>query len=113
LDGLKKEFEKYKVLTIQNAKSLAGTDIHYKGENWKVNVVKETNTTYEFFLDREWFPPAAPEQIKMVLSRVPKGRVYTLHNDNSGAFQRVGKEVLKDKNEFLKVLVGLTDELPF
>ena len=28
LDGLKKEFESYKVLTIENIESIAGTSIH-------------------------------------------------------------------------------------
>ena len=112
LDGLRKEFESYKVLTIENIKSITGTDIHYKGEQWKINRVKETTTTYEFLLDKEWLI-GAPVQIKMVLSRVPSGRVYTLTNDENGAYQRIGKEVLKDKNEFLKRLVSLTDELPF
>lgn len=112
LDGLKKEFEKYKVLTIENIKSITGTDIHYKGEQWKINRVKETTTTYEFLLSKEWLI-GAPVQIKMVLSRVPSGRVYTLTNDENGSYQRIGKEVLKDKTEFLKILVGLTDEVPF
>jgi hypothetical protein len=112
LDGLRKEFESYKLLTIENAKSITGTDIHYKGEQWKINRVKETNTTYEFLLSKEWII-GAPVQIKMVLSRVMDGRVYTITNNENGAYQRVGKELLKDKTEFLKVLVGLTDELPF
>jgi hypothetical protein len=112
LDGLRKEFESYKVLTIENAKSITGTDIHYKGEQWKINRVKETSTTYEFLLSKEWII-GAPVQIKMVLSRVPSGRVYTLTNDENGAYRNVGKGLLKDKNEFLKVLVELTDELPF
>jgi hypothetical protein len=112
LDRLKKEFMEYKLLTIENIESITGTDIHYKGEGWKINRVKETNTTYEFLLSKEWLI-GAPIQIKMVLSRVMDGRVYTLTNDENGAYQRVGKELLKDKNEFLKALVSLTDELPF
>jgi hypothetical protein len=112
LDRLKMEFMDYKILTIDNVKSITGTDIHYKGEEWKINGVKETNTTYEFLLSKEWLI-GAPTQIKMILSRVQEGRVYSLHNDTNGMIQRVGKELLKDKNEFLKVLVGLTDEVPF
>jgi hypothetical protein len=112
LDGLKKEFESYKILTIDNVKSITGTNIHYKGEQWKINGVKETTTSYEFLLSKEWLI-GAPVQMKMVLSRVPSGRVYTLQNELTGNYQRVGKEFLKDKNEFLKILVGLTDEVPF
>ena len=86
--------------------------IYINVEILKINGVKGTNTTYEFLLSKEWII-GAPVQMRMVLSRVQEGRVYTLHNDSSGMIQRVGKEVLKDKNEFLKVLVGLTDEVPF
>jgi hypothetical protein len=100
------------VLTIENIESVAGTNIHYKGEEWKIKTVERTSTTYNFLLVREWFI-GSPLEIKMVLNRVQEGRVYTLHNDSSGMIQRVGKGVLKDKNEFLKVLVGLTDEVPF
>ncbi len=71
LDGLRKEFEKYKVLTIDNVKSITGTDIHYKGEKWKINGVKETTTSYEFLLSKEWLI-GAPTQMKMVLNRVVK-----------------------------------------
>jgi hypothetical protein len=112
LDRLKTEFMNYKLLTIENIESITGTKIHYKGDEWNINRVKETNTTYEFLLSKEWLI-GAPVQIKMVLSRVMDGRVYTITNDENGAYQRVGKELLKDKNEFLKVLVSLTDELPF
>jgi hypothetical protein len=112
LDRLKKEFMDYKILTIENIESVAGTKIHYKGDEWKIGSVERTSTTYNFLLVREWII-GAPEQIKMVLNRVQEGRVYTLHNDSNGMIQRVGKSVLTDKNEFLKVLVSLTDELPF
>jgi len=112
LDRLKREFEGYKVLTIVHAKSIEGTDIHYKGEKWKINRVKETSTTYEFLLDKEWLI-GAPTQMKMVLSRVPDGSVYTIHNEWTGTYGYVKKEVLRDKNEFLKRLVSLTDEVPF
>lgn len=112
LDRLKEEFEGYSILTIQNVKSLTGTDIHYKGEAWKINRVKETNTTYEFLLDKEWLI-GAPVQIKMVLSRVPMAgkltKVYSLHNDSNGGWVGIGKELLRDKNEFLKQMIGLTD----
>jgi hypothetical protein len=106
LDRLKEEFMNYKLLTIENIESIAGTNIHYKGIEWNIRSVERTSTTYEFLLIGEW-------PVRMVLNRVEEGRVYTLHNDDSGAYQRVGRELLKDKNEFLKVLVGLTDELPF
>jgi len=112
LDGLKKEFESYKVLTIENIESIAGTYAHYKGAEWKIIGVEKTTTTYNFTLVREWFIGSETE-IKMVLSRVPSGRVYTLTNDENGSYQRIGKEALKDKTEFLKILVGLTDEVPF
>ena len=112
LGRLKKEFEGYSILTIENVKSLTGTDIHYKGEGWKINRVKETNTTYEFLLSKEWLI-GAPVQIKMVLSRVPMAgkltKVYSLHNDSNGEWVGIGKELLRDKNEFLKQMVGLTD----
>lgn len=112
LDGLKKEFEGYSILTIENVKSLTGMDIHYKGEGWKINRVKETNTTYEFLLDKEWLI-GAPIQIKMILSRVPMAgkltKVYSLHNDSNGQWVGIGKELLRDKNEFLKQMIGLTD----
>ena len=112
LDGLKKEFEGYSILTIENVKSLTGMDIHYKGEGWKINRVKETNTTYEFLLDKEWLI-GAPVQIKMILSRVPMAgkltKVYSLHNDSNGQWVGIGKELLRDKNEFLKQMIGLTD----
>ena len=113
LDMLKNEFEGYSILTIQNVKSLTGMDIHYKGEAWKINRVRETNTTYEFLLDKEWIPPAAPIQLKMILSRVPMAgkltKVYSLHNDSDGEWVGIGKELLRDKNEFLKQMLSLTD----
>jgi hypothetical protein len=112
LDRLKREFMDYKVLTIENIESIAGTNIHYKGDEWKIKTVERTSTTYNFLLSREWFI-GTPTEMKMVLNRVQEGRVYSLYNDTNGAYHRVGKEVLKDKTEFLKVLVGLTDELPF
>ncbi len=112
LDRLKTEFMDYKLLTIENVESIAGTDIHYKGDAWKLKTVEQTNTTYNFILIREWVI-GAPTEIKMILSRVPGGRMYTLHNDANGMIQRVDKEVLKDKNEFLKRLISLTDEVPF
>ena len=112
LDGLKKEFESYKVLTIENIESIAGTSIHYKGEEWTLKTVERTTTTYNFLIVKDFIWPGDIE-IKMVLSRVPSGRVYTLTNDENGSYQRIGKEVLKDKTEFLKILVGLTDEVPF
>ena len=112
LGRLKKEFEGYSILTIENVKSLTGMDIHYKGEGWKINRVKETNTTYEFLLSKEWLI-GAPVQIKMVLSRVPMAgkltKVYSLHNDSNGEWVGIGKELLRDKNEFLKQMIGLTD----
>jgi hypothetical protein len=112
LDRLKEEFMNYKLLTIDNVKSITGTDIHYKGEEWKINGVKETMTTYEFLLSKEWII-GAPTQLKMILNRVPDGRVYTIQNEENGSYRHLGRELLKDKNEFIKVLVGLTDELPF
>ena len=112
LDKLKTEFEGYSIITIENVKSLTGTKIHYKGEGWKINRVKETNTTYEFLLSKEWLI-GAPVQIKMVLSRVPMAgkltKVYSLHNDTNGGWVGIGKELLRDKNEFLKQMIGLTD----
>lgn len=112
LDGLKKEFEGYSILTIENVKSLTGMDIHYKGEGWKINRVKETNTTYEFLLDKEWLI-GAPVQIKMILSRVPMAgkltKVYSLQNDTNGEWVGIGKELLRDKNEFLKQMLSLTE----
>jgi len=112
LGRLKKEFEGYSIITIENVKSLTGTDIHYKGEGWKINRVKETNTTYEFLLSKEWLI-GAPVQIKMILSRVPMAgkltKVYSLHNDSNGQWVGIGKELLRDKNEFLKQMIGLTD----
>jgi hypothetical protein len=112
LDRLKDEFQNYSILTIENANTLTGTDIHYKGEGWKINRVKETNTTYEFLLSKEWLI-GAPIQIKMVLSRVPMAgkltKVYSLHNDSNGGWVGIGKELLRDKNEFLKQMLSLTD----
>lgn len=112
LDKLKTEFEGYSILTIENVKSLTGMDIHYKGEGWKINRVKETNTTYEFLLDKEWLI-GAPVQIKMVLSRVPMAgrltKVYSLQNDSNGEWVGIGKELLRDKNEFLKQMLSLTE----
>jgi hypothetical protein len=113
LDYLKNEFENYSILTIENVKSLTGMDIHYKGEAWKINRVKETNTTYEFLLDKEWLLPNVPMQLKMILSRVPMAgkltKVYSLHNDSDGQWVGIGKELLRDKNEFLKQMLSLTD----
>ena len=112
LDRLKDEFKNYSILTIENVKSLTGMDIHYKGEAWKINRVKETNTTYEFLLSKEWLI-GAPVQIKMILSRVPMAgkltKVYSLQNDSNGEWVGIGKELLRDKNEFLKQMIGLTD----
>lgn len=112
LDMLKDEFKNYSILTIENVKSLTGMDIHYKGEAWKINRVKETNTTYEFLLSKEWLI-GAPVQIKMILSRVPMAgkltKVYSLQNDSNGEWVGIGKELLRDKNEFLKQMIGLTD----
>jgi hypothetical protein len=112
LDRLKKEFMNYKLLTIENIESIAGTEVHYKGNKFFVDSVERTSTTYNFIVRKHYFIGADTE-IKMVLSRVMDGRVYTITNEESGAYQRVGKELLKDKNEFLKALVSLTDELPF
>ena len=112
LDRLKKEFMDYNVLTIENIESIAGTKIHYKGIEWNIKTVERTSTTYNFLLVREYIMMPDTE-IKMVLSRVQDGRVYTLHNDTNGMIQRVGKALLKDKNEFIKALVSLTDEVPF
>jgi hypothetical protein len=116
LDYLKKEFEGYSILTIENANTLTGMDIHYKGEAWKINRVKETNTTYEFLLSKEWIPPTAPIQLKMILSRVPMAdklpKVYSLWVDSNGQWVGIGKELLRDKNEFIKQMLSLTD-VPF
>ena len=112
LDRLKKEFMDYKLLTIENIESIAGTEIHYKGNKFFVDSVERTSTTYNFIVRKHYFI-GADTDTKMILNRVQEGRVYTIHNDSSGMIQRVGKELLKDKNEFLKVLVELTDELPF
>ena len=112
LDRLKKEFMDYKLLTIENIESIAGTEVHYKGNKFFVDSVERTSTTYNFILRKHYFI-GADTDTKMVLSRVPDGRVYTITNDENGAYQRVGRELLKDKNEFLKVLTELSDELPF
>jgi hypothetical protein len=112
LDYLKNEFENYGILTIQNANTLAGTSVHYKGIEWKIVSVERTSTTYNFLLVREYIMTADLE-IKMVLSRVPMAgkltKVYSLHNDSDGQWVGIGKELLRDKNEFLKQMVGLTD----
>ena len=112
LDRLKKEFMDYKILTIENIESIAGTEIHYKGNKFFVDSVERTSTTYNFIVRKHYFI-GADTDIKMILNRVPGGRMYTLHNDTNGMIQRVDKEVLKDKNEFLKRLISLTDEVPF
>jgi hypothetical protein len=112
LDGLKKEFEGYSILTIENANTLTGTSIHYKGIEWKIVSVERTSTTYNFVLVREYLI-GSNEEIKMVLSRVPMAgkltKVYSLHNDSNGEWVGIGKELLRDKNEFLKQMIGLTD----
>jgi len=112
LDGLRKEFESYKLLTIENIESIAGTEIHYKGNKFFVDSVERTSTSYNFIVRKHYFI-GADTDTKMVLNRVMDGRVYTITNDENGAYRNVGRELLKDKNEFLKVLVELTDELPF
>jgi hypothetical protein len=116
LDRLKTEFEGYSILTIENANTLTGTSVHYKGIEWNIVSVERTSTTYNFLIVREYLI-GANEEIKMVLSRVPMAgkltKVYSLHNDSNGGWVGIGKELLRDKNEFLKALVSLTDELPF
>jgi hypothetical protein len=112
LDRLKEEFMNYKLLTIENIESIAGSEVHYKGNKFFVDSVERTSTSYNFIVRKHYFIGADTET-KMVLSRVPDGRVYTLTNDENGAYRNVGKVLLKDKTEFLKELVELTDELPF
>jgi hypothetical protein len=112
LDGLKTEFEGYSILTIENANTLTGTSVHYKGVEWKIVSVERTSTTYNFVLVREYLI-GSNEEIKMILSRVPMAgkltKVYSLHNDSNGEWVGIGKELLRDKNEFLKQMIGLTD----
>jgi hypothetical protein len=112
LDYLKKEFENYSILTIENANTLTGTSVHYKGIEWNIVSVERTSTTYNFVLVREYLI-GANEEIKMILSRVPMGgeskKIYALQNDTNGRWVGIGKELLRDKNEFLKQMVGLTD----
>jgi hypothetical protein len=112
LDYLKKEFEGYSILTIQNANTLTGTSVHYKGIEWNIVSVERTSTTYNFVLVREYLI-GANEEIKMILSRVPMGgeskKIYALQNDTNGRWVGIGKELLRDKNEFLKQMIGLTD----
>jgi hypothetical protein len=112
LDYLKKEFEGYSILTIENANTLTGTSVHYKGIEWNIVSVERTSTTYNFLIVREYLI-GANEEIKMVLSRVPMAgkltKVYSLQNDSNGEWVGIGKELLRDKNEFLKQMVGLTD----
>jgi hypothetical protein len=108
LDRLKKEFMNYKLLTIENIESIAGSEVHYKGNKFFVDSVERTSTTYNFIVRKHYFI-GADTDTKMVLNRVPDGRVYTITNDETGAYQRIGKEALKDKNEFLKQMIGLTD----
>jgi len=112
LDRLKDEFEGYSILNIENANTLTGMNIHYKGVEWKIVSVERTSTTYNFVLVREYLI-GSNEEIKMVLSRVPMAgkltKVYSLHNDSNGEWVGIGKELLRDKNEFLKQMIGLTD----
>ena len=112
LDYLKNEFENYSILTIENANTLTGTSVHYKGIEWNIVSVERTSTTYNFLIVREYLI-GANEEIKMVLSRVPMAgkstKVYSLQNDSNGEWVGIGKELLRDKNEFLKQMVGLTD----
>jgi len=112
LDRLKTEFEGYSILTIENIESIAGTEVHYKGNKFFVDSVEMTSTTYDFIVRKHYFIGADTE-IKMVLSRVPMAgkltKVYSLHNDSNGEWVGIGKELLRDKNEFLKQMIGLTD----
>ena len=112
LGRLKKEFEGYSILTIENANTLTGMNIHYKGVEWKIVSVERTSTTYNFVLVREYLI-GSNEEIKMILSRVPMAgesiKAYTLQNDTNGRWVGIGKELLRDKNEFLKQMIGLTD----
>jgi hypothetical protein len=112
LDKLKTEFEGYSILTIENANTLTGTSVHYKGIEWNIVSVERTSTTYNFLIVREYLI-GANEEIKMILSRVPMGgeskKVYSLQNDSNGVWVGIGKELLRDKNEFLKQMIGLTD----
>jgi hypothetical protein len=112
LDRLKDEFEGYSILTIENANTLTGTSVHYKGIEWNIVSVERTSTTYNFLIVREYLI-GANEEIKMILSRVPMAgkltKVYSLQNDSNGEWVGIGKELLRDKNEFLKQMVGLTD----
>ena len=103
LDRLKEEFMNYKLLTIENIESIAGTEVHYKGNKFFVDSVERTNTTYNFIV-RKHYLIGADTELKMVLSRVAEGRVYTITNEENGTYRNLGKELLKDKNEFLKVL---------
>ena len=112
LDRLKDEFQNYSILTIENVETLIGTSIHYKGIEWNILNVETTSTTYNFLIVREYLI-GANEEIKMILSRVPMGgeskKIYSLQNDTNGRWVGIGKELLRDKNEFLKQMVGLTD----
>jgi hypothetical protein len=112
LDYLKNEFENYSILTIENANTLTGTSVHYKGIEWNIVSVERTSTTYNFLIVREYLI-GANEEIKMVLSRVPMAgkltKVYSLQNDSNGEWVGIGKELLRDKNEFLKQMLSLTD----
>jgi hypothetical protein len=112
LDRLKDEFQNYSILTIENVETLIGTSVHYKGIEWNILNVETTSTTYNFLIVREYLI-GSNEEIKMVLSRVPMGgeskKIYALQNDTNGRWVGIGKELLRDKNEFLKQMVGLTD----
>ena len=112
LDKLKEEFEGYNILTIENIESIAGTEVHYKGNKFFVDSVEMTSTTYDLIVRKHYFIGEDTE-IKMVLSRVPMAgkltKVYSLHNDSNGEWVGIGKELLRDKNEFLKQMIGLTD----
>lgn len=112
LDRLKNEFEKKGVMTIKNYEKIINTLVEYRGEQWKVVGVSQTNTAYYFELEsrNNFFL----KEITIGLNRVPiAGKaigIYTLRNDKTGSWVGIGKEVIKNVNSLMVKMVELTDE---
>lgn len=113
LDRLKEEFDKKSLLTIENYDKLVNHAMQVgSGEKWKVVDVKETNTTYYFVIKR--MDVFFNNLVKIGLNRVPMGgnsmKLYNLFNDENGNWVGIGKNFIKNKDEFIRKLIELTNE---
>ena len=115
LDRLRDEFEKKSLLTIENYDKLVNCAMQISsGEKWKVVDVTETSTTYYFIIRRVDGTTFGNLNVKIGLNRVPMGgertKLYNLFNVENGNWVGIGKTFIKNKDEFIRKLIELTNE---